>query len=244
MPNNKVGYGLAQISRPKDTLGRVFVVCGTSGANFQDIITTWLPDSLGVVRSFTTITDALAACTTGRGDMVLLSPDFTTAATAAELLSAETKGVVIVQAGAVGEDGVYVAYRATAALPQSTAAAIFTVTGRVKLVGIYGTVTTVIQTQACNTKLTHDATAAGLANVDICAVLDITADAVGVVYSITGTFANALVGASNAAAVSQAVPVTLEAGSLLLDCAASNTGSVKWAALYVPLDPGARMFAA
>lgn len=241
--NNKVGYGLASITNPVLTLGRVFVVSATSGAGYQDLIDTFSPDSLGVPRSYTTPTLALAQCVTGRGDVVLLAPDFTTALSAAELLSAETKGVTIVQGG-LGGNNVFIAYRATATLPQATNAAIFTITGRVKLLDIFGTVTTAIQNQANATKLTMDATAVGLANVDICATLDIANDAVGTVYNITGTFATALIGASNAAAVSQAVPVTLEAGSLLLDCTNSNSGSVKWEARYLPIDPGARIIAA
>lgn len=242
MPNNKVGYGLAQIANPGATLGRVFVVSGTSGANFQDILTTWTNDSLGVVRNFTTITDALAACTSGRGDIVLLSPDFTTAATAAELLSAESKGVLMVQSGQISQAGIFQAWRATAALPATTQSAIFTVTGRVQLVDIIGEVTTVIQTQADNLKLVSNPTVG--ADVDICAVKDVTAAAVGTQLSITGTFATAMVQTASGAFVRQAASTIIAAGTLDLSASATNTGSVKWTARYIPVDPGARMIAA
>lgn len=136
--------------------------------------------------------------------------------------------------------------RATAALPASTAASIFTITGgKVLVTAIYGEVTTVIQTQADNTKLTFDPTDAG-ATQDLCAVLDITADAVGTMYSITGTPATALQDALNFLPSSKvlAQPLILKPGAILLDCAATNTGSVKWDLWYVPLDTGAAVAAA
>jgi hypothetical protein len=136
--------------------------------------------------------------------------------------------------------------RATAALPQTAAAAIFTIsTGKVLVTSIIGEVTTVIQTQADNTKLTFDPTDAG-ATQDLCAVLDITADAVGTMYSITGTPATAMKDALNFLSSDKvlAQPLVLKPGSILLDCAASNTGSVKWELRYVPLEDGATVVAA
>jgi hypothetical protein len=141
--------------------------------------------------------------------------------------------------------GVRVA-RATAALPQTTTSTLFTIsTGQVLLTSIFGEVTTVIQTQANNTKLTFDPTATG-ASQDMCAVLDITADAVGTIYSITGTAATALQDSLNWVPSNKmlAQPILLKPGAILLDCAASNTGSVKWTASYIPYEPGASMAAA
>lgn len=136
--------------------------------------------------------------------------------------------------------------RATAALPQTAASAIFTISGgRVLVTQIVGEVTTVIQTQADNTKLTFDPTDAG-ATQDLCAVLDITADAVGTCYSITGTPATALQDALNFVSSNKqlAQPLLLKPGQILLDCAASNTGSVKWDLCYIPYDNGASVAAA
>ncbi|MFL1903087.1 hypothetical protein ACJWDR_28880 [Streptomyces tauricus] len=136
--------------------------------------------------------------------------------------------------------------RATATLPQTTAGALFTVSGgKVLITSLIGEVTTVIQTQADNTKLTFDPTDAG-ATQDLCAVLDITADAVGTLYSITGTPATAMQDALNFLPSNKvpAQPIVLKPGSILLDCAASNTGSVKWELTYVPLDNGASVAAA
>lgn len=133
--------------------------------------------------------------------------------------------------------------RATAALPQTTQSALFTISGgRVLLLGIVGEVTTVIQTQANNTKLVANPTVG--TDVDICAALSISADEVGCLYGITGLFSDALVGANAGATVWPRNPVVLPVGSLDLNCAASNTGSVKWNAWYVPLDAGASLVAA
>ncbi len=136
--------------------------------------------------------------------------------------------------------------RATASLPASTTAALFTIAGgRVLITSLIGEVTTVIQTQADNTKLQFDPTDAG-ATQDLCAVLDITADAVGTMYSITGTPATAMQDALNFMSPDKmlARPLVLKPGSILLNCAATNTGSVKWTLTYTPLDTGASVSAA
>lgn len=133
--------------------------------------------------------------------------------------------------------------RATAALPQTAAAALFTVTGgRVAIMGILGEVTTVIQTQANNTKLVANPTAG--TSVDLCAVLNISADEVGCLYGVTGTVGDALIGVNAGYAPLPARPLVVAAGTIDLDCAASNTGSVKWSIWYAPLDDGAVVTAA
>lgn len=133
--------------------------------------------------------------------------------------------------------------RATAALPQTAQAALFNVVGgRIAVLGIIGEVTTVIQTQANNTKIVANPTAG--TDVDLCAVLSITADEVGTLYGITGTFGDAMVGVNAGAAIMCDRPVVVAAGTIDLNCAASNTGSVKWALFYVPIDDGAYVTAA
>ena len=127
--------------------------------------------------------------------------------------------------------------RATDTLPQTAIETLFNVVaGRILLVQVLGEVTTVIQNQANNTKLTHDP-ATGTST-DLCAVLDIANDEVGTLYGITGTAADALVGTGQTL-VSQARPVVLKPGEIDLDCAASNTGNVKWTLFWIPLDAGA-----
>lgn len=132
--------------------------------------------------------------------------------------------------------------RATANLPQSTDDVLFTISGRVLLLQIVGEVTTVIQAQANATKLIANPTVG--ASVDLCATEDINADAVGTLYSITGTFADAMVATTSAAATAQVDVVVLADGEVELECAASNTGAVKWVAHYIPLDPGSSMLEA
>lgn len=133
--------------------------------------------------------------------------------------------------------------RATAALPQTAQGSLFTITGgRIEVLGIVGEVTTVIQTQANNTKIVGVPTT-GTA-VDLCAVLNISAKEVGTLFGITGTFATAMVGANAGASVMCATPVVVPIGAIKLDCAASNTGSVKWTLVWRPVDAGADVAAA
>jgi len=134
--------------------------------------------------------------------------------------------------------------RATAALPQTTAEDIFTIaSGRVLVVGLVGEVTTVIQTQANNTKLVSNPTATG-ASQDLCAVLDITADPVGELYTISGTVADAMRSDLLIGIPYLANPLILSEGAIELNCAASSTGSVAWSIIYVPWDADATVTAA
>lgn len=134
--------------------------------------------------------------------------------------------------------------RAAASLPQSTAAAIFTIAGgRVIITSLVGEVTTVIQTQANNTKLIANPAGAGT-SVDMCAVLDISADEVGCLYGITGVPGDALIGANAGLTPDMLKGQVLNVGTIDLSCAASNTGAIKWVLTYVPLDDGATVVAA
>lgn len=132
--------------------------------------------------------------------------------------------------------------RAAAALPATTASAIFNIVGgRVLVLGILGEVATTIQTQANATKLIANPDTG--TSVDLCATLDITADAVGTFYGITGTFATAMAGAGVAAPF-PALPIAVNTGTIDLSCAATNTGTVKWDIWYLPIDDGAYVEAA
>jgi hypothetical protein len=138
--------------------------------------------------------------------------------------------------------GLHVA-RATATLPQTTAHALYTIAGgRIALTAIIGEVTTIIQNQANNTKLVANPTTG--TDVDLCAVLNIAADEVGCLYGITGLTSDALVGSNAGAAPLQRNLLVLPEGTLDLNCAASNTGSVAWDLWYVPIDDGATVTAA
>lgn len=134
-----------------------------------------------------------------------------------------------------------VVQRSAKILPQSATEPLFTVSGgRVMIVQILGEVTTVIQTQACNLKLNANPTVG--TSVDICADLNISALAVGILLGITGTFATAM--AQGLALVAQASPTVVSAGTIDAITSASNTGGFKWTVRYVPIDDGATLVAA
>jgi len=133
--------------------------------------------------------------------------------------------------------------RVAANLPQTTQTAYFTVSGgRVRITDIQGEVTTVIQAQLNNMQLISNPTVG--ADVDLCAVVDINGDAVGTMYNITGTLADAIVATTSGAMKSQADGVTVTAGTIDLDCSASSTGQTKWVLHYIPIDAGAYVTAA
>lgn len=241
MYNINGGYGKLQMGLNHFTLGKVFVVSDNTDVNFNYIDELFQADPEGITRRYSSVTAALAATVAGRGDIIILSPAYTTALTAADLLAAETNGVTIVTGGKT-VNGNNVEHRALATLPQTAQSALFTVTGRIKLIAIIGEVTTAIQNQANNTKLVSNPTVG--ADVDLCAVTSIANAAVGTQLSITGTLANGLVVTPSGALVFQAAPLLIMPGTIDLSCAASNTGAVKWKILYQPIDPGARVFAA
>lgn len=130
--------------------------------------------------------------------------------------------------------------RTAANLPASTATSYFTISGGRVLAWILGEVTTVVQNQACNTKLIHHPTTG--TDMDLCAVLNIAADEVGTLYTITGVPGDAMLGAGQAARFQH--PVVLKPGTIQLSTAATNTGATKWTVYYMPIDDGATVVAA
>jgi len=129
--------------------------------------------------------------------------------------------------------------RATKLPPQTADEALFRITGYVRIFNIVGVVTTLIGTVANATKLKHNPSGTG-SDVDLCATLDITADAVGTVYSIVGVVATALksttlwlvLPADNIPAQG----LILGPGDIEIDCAGSSvTGSIKWITEWQPV---------
>lgn len=234
-------YGQAQVSNAPYTTGRIFVVADSGDVNFDDIDRLYQNQYDGVITRHATVTSVLSACVSGRWDVVILSPDFTTALTSAELLSAETKWVTINVAG-TPSSWIVTVERATGILAQTADLPIFTVTWRVELISIIGEITTIVETQANNTLLKINPTVG--ADVDLCAALDISADAVGSQYTITGTVADALINTVSGAGLFQASALIVTAWVIELECAASNTWSVKWQIQYRAIDPWARIISA
>jgi len=243
--NMNSGYGKHQLSTLfATTTGKTFVVAAAvAGNNYDRLSQIFKPDPDGIARLHTTPALALAQCVAGRGDTIYIDPSYTSVLSAAELLAAETKGVNIQGSGLVYASGQYFCNRATSSLPASTATDYFTVLGDVILQDIKGVVTTVVQTQTCNAKLIVKK---GGTSTDICANLDITAAAVGSRFSITGTYANAMIKTAIGVPLApQATGIFIEGGSTIrLNTSATNTGLVKWSVKYIPQAPGAVIIAA
>jgi hypothetical protein len=151
-------------------------------------------------------------------------------------------------AGEKTTDGIVVT-KTTAAIPQTGAAAIFTVTGHVLLKRILGVVTVAIGNVANVAHLRVNSTGAG-ATTDICLAaggLDIDNDAADTMYEITGTFADAMVATLNLPkAPTQATEIVIPPGTIELACAGNDGGGgrVRWSITYVPLESGAQVVAA
>jgi hypothetical protein len=92
-------------------------------------------DNDGVVRVHSTIANALAATVAGRGDVIIIAEDFTTAITDAELSTAGTNNVKVIYADQIGKDEILV-NTASKALPATTTGTLFTVTGLCEVISI------------------------------------------------------------------------------------------------------------
>lgn len=222
--------------------GKVFVLVNASNANFNSLADQFPVDPDGTVRLVTTWAAAISGCVSGRGDVIVVDPTFTTAPTGAQLISLESSGISVYWGGQQNIDGELLTFRAAATLPQTAAGSLFTVTGKLVIYDIIGEITTVVQAQADASKLQSVPTVGS--TVDLCATGDLNAAAVGTNLSITGTLANGLVISAGGAFVRQAAALVVTAGIIKLNCAASNTGAAKWAARWKPLEPGAFLFAA
>lgn len=142
-------------------------------------------------------------------------------------------------------DGIVVT-RATAALPQGTDEALFTVTGLCLLKRIVGYVTVTVGNVPNATKLKINPDGVG-ADTDICGTLDIDNAAVGTFFEVTGTFANAMRATVDLPiAKAQAAELVMPPGAIEIDCVGNDGGNgrVKWSVTYVPLEDGASIVAA
>jgi len=225
----------------KENNGKVFVLASSSESAYFTLASIYTTDPDGVARLYTSWASAIAATVAGRGDKILVSKGFTTAPTLAQLATMDTNGVASSQLG--GQVGSHwTTTRASSSLPATTATPYFTVTGKVKILNIIGEVTTVFQAQANAIKLIANPTVG--ADVDLCATVEGNAAAVGSLFTITGTLANAMIKTVSGAVPSQASPVIVTAGSIDFSAAATSTGATKWTVIYEPIDQGAMVIAA
>ena len=134
--------------------------------------------------------------------------------------------------------------RATATPPATTTDEIFAVVGgKVLVTALIGEVTTAIQNQTCNLKVTHNPDTGTSA--DVASNLDIANDEIGTLYIVEGD-GTALVGVN--AGTGWPTGTTrgwiANTGAIDIETGATNTGSIKWTIFYVPIDAGAYIEAA
>jgi hypothetical protein len=134
--------------------------------------------------------------------------------------------------------------RATATLPQTAQAAIFTVaTGRVIVTSLVGTVTTATGATATNLSVIGNPTTG--TDVVLASVLASASKEIGATFTLPVTFGSALqVQNAGGAGTPLGTGFILNPGTLDILTSASNTGSIQWTVTYVPLDDGASITAA
>jgi hypothetical protein len=123
---------------------------------------------------------------------------------------------------------------------------IFTFTGTIEIMAIIARITTVVQAQTTNIKLSvvNDA----LAAYDICANVDGNAAAVGTLLSITGTAANAGVLTANGVLAptqaSRIITSCTTSGVIKATYGAASTGAILYMMMWRPLSADAVVAAA
>jgi hypothetical protein len=134
--------------------------------------------------------------------------------------------------------------RATATLPATTAQNIFTVSGgRILLKYLVGEVTTIVQAQACTLKVTSTPTT-GTA-VDLSAAsASISGAEVGAKFGLPAAAATGLVFGNAGGILTGLAQWVIPIGNISYTTSATNTGSIKWDLIYVPLENGAQVVAA
>ncbi len=130
-------------------------------------------------------------------------------------------------------------------LPATTTDQLFRVRGgRVLVKRLVGEVTTLVQTQACNMKVSSKkldtASAAVGTAVDVAANVDITAREVGGLYFVEGDGTAGVLSNAGAAYVGpNSGQWIAPQGEIYVTTSATNTGAMKWDIWYQPLDSGA-----
>lgn len=114
--------------------------------------------------------------------------------------------------------------------------------GRVLMTLLLGEVTTEIAAGANNFKLQLNPDTG--TTTDLCANLDIDADAIGTLYTVHGTPGTALQTGQHGNVLGPNAPVVLAAGAIECASAGNVAGEMKWSIWYLPLDDGAYVVAA
>lgn len=134
--------------------------------------------------------------------------------------------------------------RAAATLPATATTAYFTITGTVRLTGLYGVVTTVCSATVTNLSVVHVPSSPGTVNLTLASTLAIASFAAGTYLGVEGD-GTALVGVTGVAAyLGMVTNPELGPGSISLTTSATNTGATRWVLTYVPLESGSLVVAA
>jgi len=150
---------------------------------------------------------------------------------------------------AIKVSGAVTSAGAGVALPATTTGQLFRVKGgRVRVKALIGEVTTIIQTQACNLKVSSkkldSASAAVGTAVDVASNVDVTALEVGGTAFVEGDGTAVVLANAGATLVGSTGEWIAPQGEIYVTTSATNTGAMKWDIFYQPLDPGAYVEAA
>ena len=132
--------------------------------------------------------------------------------------------------------------RSASTTPQTAQTAYFTVTGKVLITQIIGEVTVEIGAGENMGQLISNPTVG--ADVNLCASTDIDADAVGTIYTLTGTLADNLIPTTSGAVAAQSAPILVTAGTIDFKTTASAAGQTKWTLHFIPLDSSSTVVSA
>ena len=115
---------------------------------------------------------------------------------------------------------------------------IFVVPGPIVVVQLFGVLTTNIGGSQTQIKLLVYPTEPAN-NTDICAQLDIDGDVKGTDYTITGTFANAMIATTLGVIAGLATQFIVPAGVIeYANADNTETGVIDWHLRYLPMEPG------
>ena len=131
--------------------------------------------------------------------------------------------------------------RAADTLPQTATEAIYTVTGRVIIMRLFATVTTVFQSTDPVLKVTSNPTTG--TSLDIASTVDSKDAEVGGSLVVEGDGTALVLGTAGAAYLA-GNPWMANSGTIDLTAGASKTGALKWDLYYFPLEDGASVVAA
>jgi len=245
------------VSGPLLSTGNVFYLDDSSAVDADALYTYSNVILAGTPQApFTTGAFALTQCTANHGDVIVVGKGHSESL--ATLFALNTKaGVTFIHQGwniawvTESTAGSYrsdmhgqVVSRVASLLPATTTLNIFTVVGAIKITEIWGLVEVVFPNTACTVKIT--AVPTGLTATDVCAAsASVALAAVGTVYSITGTLADAGLLTVNQTRIGQATAVIAHTGVIRIQTSGSPaTGTISWHMAYNPIKPGSYAIAA